>query len=311
MRYSDLSRARQLAELLLAAATSVVMIGCSSGADTVVNAASASSAGPTAAPSGTTQPTPEVPTEAPATPTAPTAPPAPESPPTTSTPPPVPVIPPPPPSAPVTQQPTVPVTPPAPVSPPAEPAPPVAERPPPVNAAPFISGSPPTAILATVAYSFRPAASDSDGDALTFQISNRPRWATFDTQSGEIRGTPDVAEVGAYNGIVITVSDGHSTAQLPVFGITVSQNQNGAATISWTPPTQNSDGSALTDLAGYSIVYGTDANAMTQVVQINNPGLSSFVVDDLAPGNWVFAVKSVNTAGAESSLSNSATKTIR
>ena len=84
----------------------------------------------------------------------------------------------------------------------------------------------------------------------------------------------------------------------------------GSATLEWSPPTQNTDGSALTNLAGFRIVYGTSATALTQTIEVNNAALSSYVVDGLAAGTWYFAVVAVNSAGAQSIQSNVASKTI-
>lgn len=83
----------------------------------------------------------------------------------------------------------------------------------------------------------------------------------------------------------------------------------GSATLSWTAPTQNTDGSSLTNLGGYRIVYGTSATAMTQSVQLSNPALTSYIVSDLAPGTWYFAAIAL-TAAAQSDQSNLASKTI-
>ena len=47
------------------------------------------------------------------------------------------------------------------------------------------------------AYSFQPAASDPDGDALRFGIANKPTWADFDIVSGRLSGTPTDANAGA------------------------------------------------------------------------------------------------------------------
>jgi len=82
------------------------------------------------------------------------------------------------------------------------------------------------------------------------------------------------------------------------------------AKVSWVPPTKNTDGSALTNLAGYRIVYGTAPGALTQVEAIDNPAVASRNINDLAPGTWYFAVKAVNALGVESSLSNVASKVI-
>ena len=109
---------------------------------------------------------------------------------------------------------------------------------------------------------------------------------------------------------MISVTDGTASASLPAFAISVTQVATGSATISWTPPTQNTDGSSLTNLAGYRLYYGTNSASLTQTVQIANAGASSFVVDNLSPATWYFAVKAYNTSGAESDFSALASKTI-
>jgi Fibronectin type III domain len=97
---------------------------------------------------------------------------------------------------------------------------------------------------------------------------------------------------------------------LPAFAITVSDVANGSATLSWTPPTSNTNGTQLTNLAGYRILYGTSANSLSRSVQIANPGVATYVVSNLSPATWYFAVRSYNTTGVESALSNVASKTI-
>jgi hypothetical protein len=66
------------------------------------------------------------------------------------------------------------------------------------------------------------------------------------------------------------------------------------------PPTVNADGTPLTDLAGYTIRYGTSPGTLDQVIEIRNPGLTSYVVENLAPATWYFAISSVNSEGVES-----------
>jgi hypothetical protein len=84
----------------------------------------------------------------------------------------------------------------------------------------------------------------------------------------------------------------------------------GSATLSWTPPTENTDGTALTDLAGYRIYYGTDMNNLSQLVTIASVGVTRYVIDNLTQGTWYFTIRAYNSVGAESSESNSASKTI-
>lgn len=178
------------------------------------------------------------------------------------------------------------------------------------NGAPTISGSPSSNVVAGQAYSFQPAANDPNGDQLTFSAANVPSWATFNASTGRISGTPTAAQVGSYSNISITVSDGSTSASLPAFSITVNDIGTGTATLSWTAPTQNSDGTTLTNLAGFEVRYGRSASNLDQSVTLNNPSLSSYVVENLSTGTWYFAVVAVNSAGVTSSLSNTSNKTI-
>ncbi len=180
----------------------------------------------------------------------------------------------------------------------------------PANRAPTITGSPLTSVLALVGYSFQPSASDPDGNALTFSIQNRPAWATFNTSTGRLSGTPAITDIASYANIIISVSDGTAVASLPAFSLSVLQVANGTATVTWTPPTTNTDGSALTDLAGYRVAYGNSSTNLGQSQSLDNPGLSSYTVNNLAAGTWYFAVYAVNSSGIESGISNVASKTI-
>jgi hypothetical protein len=178
------------------------------------------------------------------------------------------------------------------------------------NRAPTLSGSPSTSATVGQPYAFRPTASDPDGDRLTFSIANRPSWASFDTSTGQLSGTPSSSQVGAYSGITISASDGTASASLAPFSITVADVQLGSATLSWTPPTLNEDGTPLTDLRGYRIYYGTNSSSLGTILEIPNPGIATAVVENLARGTWYFAVKAYNASNVESSLSNLASKTI-
>ena len=174
------------------------------------------------------------------------------------------------------------------------------------NTAPTISGTPTTQISAGDAYSFVPTASDSDGDTLTFSIQNLPSWASFDPASGALTGTPIAADVGTYANIRITVSDGAATASLPAFTLQVAAPTSASVMLSWTPPTMNTDGSPLTDLNGYVIYYGTSPDTLDMTIPLNNPGISSYLVEGLANTTYYFAIATVNSAGLESDLSNTA-----
>jgi hypothetical protein len=179
------------------------------------------------------------------------------------------------------------------------------------NRAPTISGTPTTSVSALTAYAFQPSASDPDGNPLTFSVQNRPTWATFNTATGRLSGTPAAADVASYANIIISVSDGTASAALPAFSLAVVQVSNGSAVVRWVPPTTNTDGSALTNLSGYRVAYGREISTLDQSATINNVSITSHTVEDLAPGAWYFAVYSVNGAGMESPISDVATKTIQ
>lgn len=180
----------------------------------------------------------------------------------------------------------------------------------PANRSPTISGSPLLSTVVGLLYSFQPSASDADGNTLTFSIQNRPSWATFDTSTGRLSGTPGLVDILNFNSIVISVTDGTATVSLPSFNLSVIALANGSATVSWTPPTTNTDGSTLGNLAGYRILYGRSADNLNQSVSVNNAGASSFTVDNLVTGTWYFGVVAVNSAGFESDVSAIATKII-
>lgn len=88
------------------------------------------------------------------------------------------------------------------------------------------------------------------------------------------------------------------------------QASAGSASLRWEPPTQNTDGTALTNLAGYRVFYGRTATELTSVIQISNVGVTAYTVSNLSPGDYYFAVKAFNSTGVESGLSNIERKTI-
>ena len=82
---------------------------------------------------------------------------------------------------------------------------------------------------------------------------------------------------------------------------------SGNARVSWMPPTENTDGTTLgADLAGYRIYYGTSSSDYSDTLEIDNPGLSSFVVEGLEDETWCFVMTAVNTSGVESGFSEEA-----
>ncbi len=73
------------------------------------------------------------------------------------------------------------------------------------------------------------------------------------------------------------------------------------ANVTWTP-TAEAPG-ATAELAGYHIYYGTSADSMTQVVDVEGAGATSYAIANLPAGTWYFGVASYDTDKVESSLS--------
>jgi hypothetical protein len=180
------------------------------------------------------------------------------------------------------------------------------------NSPPLISGNPANAVLVDSAYSFVPTASDPNGDALTFTVTGLPIWASFNGATGAVIGTPDAGDVGVYSGISITVRDGTASATLGPFSIQVQSIAGGTALLTWVPPTQNTDGTPIgTSLAGYFVYWGTAPGSYPNSVRLANPGLTTYLVENLLPGTtYYFATTAFNGQGLESGYSNVASKTI-
>ncbi len=82
-------------------------------------------------------------------------------------------------------------------------------------------------------------------------------------------------------------------------------------TLSWTPPTTRSDGSALTNLAGYKIYYGNTEGEYSIIVDIDNPGLTEYVLEGLNSGRtYYFTMTAYDEARIESAYSNVVSKVI-
>lgn len=178
------------------------------------------------------------------------------------------------------------------------------------NVAPTISGSPRVSTKIGEMYTFTPNASDADGDTLTFSIQGRPSWATFDSSNGSLTGIPTLGDVGTHSGIRISVSDGSAASSLPLFSINVTQVGTGSVSLTWTAPTQNEDGTPLMDLAGYKIYFGVSQGNYPNQIRVDNPGLTTYVVDNLSPDTYYFVSTAFNNSGVESDFSNVAIKTV-
>jgi len=167
-----------------------------------------------------------------------------------------------------------------------------------------------TTVVSGATYRFTPSASDDDGDVLTFSVENLPSWATFSSTSGELTGRPSDEHIGTHSNIVITVTDGADSAELGPFAITVEPFAHGVVTLRWDPPSVRADGSALTDLAGYKVYWGTTSGEYDESAEITSPAATSYVIEGLGRGTYYFSTTAVSAKGLESESSNETSVTI-
>lgn len=176
---------------------------------------------------------------------------------------------------------------------------------------PQISGTPANQVIVGQQWSFQPTISDPNGDRLTVMASYLPAWITLDPNTGFMRGTPTNADMQTWSGIQLRVTDGVNTAWLPSFAVTVMAENAGMgnATLSWLPPTESTDGSPV-ELSGYRVVYGQISRNYSYTIEIDNPGITRYLIDGLTSGTWYFAIQAVGTDGYTSELSAEGQKTI-
>jgi len=150
------------------------------------------------------------------------------------------------------------------------------------------------------------AASAADTDAATALVT--PNIGTIDrSQSADSSASASSVTTAASNTAPATAT---TTPPSSTKTTTPIKTINGVATLDWQPPTQNSDGTILTNLAGYTVYYGTDRNNLSQSVKVSNPGLASYTVTGLTSGTWYFAVTSFSADGVESTRTTTVSTTI-
>jgi len=198
---------------------------------------------------------------------------------------------------------------------PASPAAPAApQSPAPANAAPQVSGTPVATANLGEAWSFQPAATDPDGDTLTWSIAGKPADATFSPATGALSWTPGSS--GTWSNIVITATDSRgASASLPAFSLLVNGTQQaaGSATLTWDIPQQYSDGTPLLpedQVAGYRVYHGTSEAQMDTVVSVSDPGTVSYTAQGLTAGTHYFSVSAVSASGVEGQRSEVLTKSV-
>jgi len=172
----------------------------------------------------------------------------------------------------------------------------------PVNRAPSISGVAINEIQINQAYSFIPHAIDKDGDTIFFEIENKPSWGDFNSETGELSGTPITGNT--FSDIIISVKDGEFTTSLNAFDITVLNPALSKVTLNWQAPTEDVDGNALDGISAYKIFYGSIQGSPDKHSTVKNGNVETFTINNLEPGDLYFTMSAIGSNGMESNLSN-------
>jgi Fibronectin type III domain len=179
---------------------------------------------------------------------------------------------------------------------------------------PSCSEEPRTRVTVGDPYYYAPTVSQGS-DPISFSIQGQPAWTSFDSQTGALAGTPTAGDVGLSGGITITAVNSVNTVAVGPFSIGVDSTANpgpatGSATLNWSPPTENTDGTPLTNLAGYYVHYGTSDASLAWTIDVADASAATYVVRGLTPGTYYFAVSAYNSLGLEGAWSNLASKTL-
>lgn len=123
------------------------------------------------------------------------------------------------------------------------------------------------------------------------------------TGSRPVSGTFTVGPINATTTYRLTC-DGPGGSSLGMVSIQVTDK-----VLSWQAPTQNMDGSPLTDLAGYVIYWGVASRTYTGSYTINSPTITQWEAT-VPPGAYYFAMTAFDTQNNESGYSNEILKVI-
>lgn len=179
-----------------------------------------------------------------------------------------------------------------------------------VNTAPevtIISPSTGSSASESESVSFVATANDAeDGD-----ISTAIVWTSdLDGEIGQGSTIDAQLSVGHH---IITATAADSEALSQQASIQFDVNPAADPTIlSWVAPTQYTDNSALLNLAGFKIYYGTSEGNLIHSVSINDPSVTSYQLDQLQSNTtYYFAVTAIDSLGIESDYSATVSKMVQ
>ena len=154
-------------------------------------------------------------------------------------------------------------------------------------------------------------AGNANSDMGIFKVS----WANDRGGEGIANGTESwqIASISlelGENKITVIAEDTSGATTSRSIVVNRESGQVGSVALSWSAPTARTDGSPLNDLTGYKIFYGRMSGIYDYQIDINNPGILTYVIENLVSGNWYFALSAYDSAGVESDHSNEVARQI-
>lgn len=162
----------------------------------------------------------------------------------------------------------------------------------------------PQETLAEEWFIFRPRLLSPGTGRLEFFAWNLPDWLTLSPKGGVIYGYPRNADAGRYNDIYLGVSDGARFDFVGPLTVVVYSTNEPVTWLRWRAPTRNTDGSPLTDLAGFRVHQFVASPFSYRVTELMNPAATEILVGRLPDETVYFFVTALNSAGIESEYSN-------
>ena len=173
----------------------------------------------------------------------------------------------------------------------------------------------PTAPAPAVTFSANPSTvNNGAASTLSWSATNATSCTASGGWSGSqaISGSESTSALSATTAYTLSCTGtGGTTVQSATVTVTASTTApTGTATLSWVPPTENTDGTPVTTLTGYHIYYGTSQGALTQSIAASGATTTSYEISGLSSGTWYFAVAADAADGSESAQSDVGSKTI-
>jgi len=176
--------------------------------------------------------------------------------------------------------------------------------PPPVNHAPIITSSPVTQVNEGATYSYDVQATDSDGDTLTYSLTEHPPWLSINSATGVISGTAPLVSSDTNFDVEVEVSDGHGGIDTQSYTLKVKNICDGDTTppvITVIYPENKEYDTHTISLRAFTdepaeMTFRLDEGA---IIEMNNPSddLFTYTLHDVSDGNHIITFYAEDLAG--------------